>query len=435
LRLRLRFDPQAPILLGTGRDLQQVRESLEVIPGSAVLGALARPLLASAGIYRTHPMVPSQPVPPELQRLLSELQISPLYPVPVEALMGDATTDWQSVEVLPAPCTARTCKRHPGFADPAPGTEQGGDGVVDLWLDRTIHGTSRAHCPRDKGHRLERFRASLYRVGHKPRRYGQASLPTRSQTRVGISRPTETAAEGILFQVEPVEPRRLRQPLSNGDTPSQENSLETGFVFIGEAWLPDDLWQLLAESFGSLDSSSITAPVAIGGLLARGFGQGHLTISVTDESRASLVERLQLFGAAQEKGLPDLLLPGLLRSPWPLEEPGLSPLEEVLSSLAPPPRLRERLEPAPAASALETHPWGGWSMAWGLPKPRRQALAAGSVVTFRLKNYNPDQDHEPLIAWLAQCEERPSSLECGAGWITWFDPFHFDLGATKEGSR
>src|SRR5690606_39404160 len=103
-------------------------------------------------------------------------------------------------------------------------------------------------------------------------------------------------------------------------------------VFIGEAWLPDDLWQLLAESFGSLDSSSITAPVAIGGLLARGFGQGHLTISVTDESRASLVERLQLFGAAQEKGLPDLLLPGLLRSPWPLEEPGLSPLEEVLRS-------------------------------------------------------------------------------------------------------
>src|SRR5690606_40464479 len=60
--------------------------------------------------------------------------------------------------------------------------------------------------------------------------------------------------------------------------------------------------------------------------------QGHLTISVTDESRASLVERLQLFGAAQEKGLPDLLLPGLLRSPWPLEEPGLSPLEEVLRS-------------------------------------------------------------------------------------------------------
>ena len=63
MRLRLRFDPQAPILLGTGRDLQQVRESLEVIPGSAVLGALARPLLASAGIYRTHPMVPGRPVP------------------------------------------------------------------------------------------------------------------------------------------------------------------------------------------------------------------------------------------------------------------------------------------------------------------------------------------------------------------------------------
>src|SRR5690606_41530648 len=121
----------------------------------------------------------------------------------------------------------------------------------------------------------------------------------------------------------------------------------TSLLFSGLAVLPYQHWQLRAECFGYLDSASITAPVAIGGLLARGFGQGHLTISVTDDSRASLVERLQLFGAAQEKGLPDLLLPGLLRSPWPLEEPGLSPLEEVLSSLAPPPRLRERLEPSP----------------------------------------------------------------------------------------
>lgn len=435
MRLRLRFDPQAPLLVGTGRDLQQVRESLMVIPGSSVLGAVAKPLLTFAGVFRSHPMAPEQPVPPELRRLLSELQISPLYPVPVEALPANGDASWQSIETIPAPCTARTCKRQPGFAEPALGTEQAGDGVIDLWLGRSTGGNSRASCPKDKGHRLERFRASLYRVGDAPRRYGQTSIPSRSQTRVGISRATETAEEGILFQLEPLEPRRPRSSSSKEASLGLDSSFEPGFVFVGDAWLPDDLWPVLGEHLGASSASSITFPVAIGGLLARGFGRGELTISPSGGSSTSLVQRLERFTEAQNNAGPHLLLPGLLRSPWPLDEPGLSSLEEVLWSLSPPPRLRERLEVVPEASSLETHPWGGWSMAWGLPKPRRLALAAGSVVTFRLRDYDPVRDYDALVAWLTQCEERPSGLECGTGWITWFDPFHLDFGEAKEGLR
>lgn len=414
MRLRLRFDPQTPLLLGTGSGLQQVRTSGTVIPGSAAAGALARHLLIQAGAFREDPFHPEPALDPELEQVLTELQLGPLSPVPVEAAGAADGTRWLTLEAFRAPSTARTCKRKPGFQVPAPGSPSG-DGVIDLLLDTLRGRTARPSCPsRKPGHRPDRFRAQIFRTGQEPAQYGEADPPFEPRMRVGLNRQTETAEEGILFQIEPVEPRAAG-----------------GFAFVGEGRLPDELWPVLQDRLGQTGQERLRLPVALGGARARGYGQGELILAPAP-AEMSVATRMERFHQALGLHSSDLFLVADLRSPWPLTDPIRSPGEEVLFSVPPPEPLRSRIHHRPELSSLETEPWGGWSMAWGLPKTRRLALAPGSVLVFHVDSYQEDRDREPLLAWMEDREAYPGGTEVGTGWLTWFDPFHLDLPRRAE---
>lgn len=409
MRLRLRFDPHAPLLLGTGSALQQVRTSSPVVPGAAVVGAIARHLLTLAGAFREDPFQAEPALDPELDRLLAHLDVGPLSPVPL-AVAGPAEgEDWRFLRAFRAPSTARTCKRHPGFHTPAPGSSRQGDGVIDLLIQAIHNGDRSASCPQGHpDHRAERFRSQVYQTGSGT--YGEARVGHASQVRVGLSRLTETAEDGFLYQIEPLEPR--------GENP---------FVFVGDGWIPDELWPELKGLLGEA-GESVRLRVALGGGRSRGYGWGELTLAPAPPA-LSLASRMERFHRVAGLDPSELLLVADLRSPWPLSDPSRSPGEEVLARLHPPKWLQGGIRYQPEHSFLETEPWGGWSMAWGLPKTRQVALAPGSVLVFEVTKA-PDQ--EALLGWMADREAVPTGPEAGTGWLAWFDPFHLDLASSPQ---
>lgn len=407
MRLRLRFDAHAPLLLGTGGGIQQVRTSGSVIPGAAVVGAIARHLLSEAGVFREDPFQADPPRNPELDRLLNDLEAGPLFPVPL-AVAGPADgAGWLRLEAFRAPSTARTCKRFPGFCAPVPNESRAGDGVIDLLTDAIRGGHVHPKCPKgEPDHRADRFRSYVYRTDGGG--YGEARLSHSARIRVGLNRSTETAEEGFLYQVEPVEPRD-----------------EGGYAFVGDGFIPDQLWPELAHRLGGV-GQAVKLRVALGGGQSRGYGWGELTIAPAPPTRP-LPARLEAFHRAV--GRDKVLLVADLRSPWPLSDPARSPGDEVLASLQPPTSLKGRIQYKPEYSFLETELWGGWSMAWGLPKTRQLALAPGSVLVFEVTE---DTDRDVLLAWMADREAVPSGPEAGTGWLTWFDPFHLDFAARAD---
>ena len=133
-QLRVIVEPKSPLVVGSGMDVGNVRESRSFIPGSVLRGALAQVILDSLGIRKNtgrkvkRTFLKAAEIA-DYEKSFKKVfldgktaRFGNLYPFP----LSDNTIP---VDAFPIPLTAFTCKPSPGF-----GKKDGEHGVFDLLL-------------------------------------------------------------------------------------------------------------------------------------------------------------------------------------------------------------------------------------------------------------------------------------------------------------
>ncbi|GBD36208.1 hypothetical protein HRbin36_01329 [bacterium HR36] len=396
----LSLKPEQPIRTGGIKIGGGYLDTQDYLPGSVVRGALAEWLKL-------------QGLESQIRDTVSRLRFGNFFP----------STDAQ-LWSLPFPTTAVECKLHGGFKT-SPGSE--GHGIRDTLLaavaySELIKSGARFPVPfllrcleakhRDQPEicygRLERVAGYYIR---RDGRYSQIRPEEVLQTKVALSRHRRAAREAMLYRVVALAPG-----LRGEGTP---------LYFVGRIWtqepsLIDRLCQAVSE-------------VGVGGLTTRGFGR--VTCSTATIAVKPLAQRLRDFNAklasawqelaelANQCGAAvsssphgsyfsvDLLSPAHLT-----DGDGLPTLRLVLSYQG------RDLEPIwwSAQSAY----LGGFSTAWGLPKPSALGVAAGSTYVYRV-----DGNPEDLVSWLENLEHQGVGLRTdeGLGEVLICHPFHEEV--------
>lgn len=390
----LAFTPEKPLRTGTLKPRGDYLDTRDYLPGSVLRGALAEWLKLQG---RESQIVPT----------VQRVRFGNFFLSPTE-----------SIWALPFPMTALECKLHGGFKHiPEGAKEKRGHGIRDgllialayaelerqgarfpvPMLLRCTHETNGQKC----GGRMERvsgFYAAL------PEGWRVLKIDKAVQTKVALSRYRRAAQEKMLYRVVGVRPKGC---------------------FVGRLWTEDEA--VLEEL------RQAARQVGIGALTTRGFGTARL--KETEPRLEPIRERLQTFNEklrevwhdlavlARQVGssVPDapsgtyfsvdLLAPAILRDPQ-----GLPTLKLFLDFNG------HVLEPVFWA----TQPTfvGGFSTAWGLPKPTHLGAAMGSVYVFRT-----DASQDKLLRFLENLEARGVGLRTdeGLGEILICHPFHKEV--------
>lgn len=358
-----------------------------------------------------------------------------LYPLP--SAEEEASQGLGDAWPFPPPVTAHSCKYHPGY-----GTADGRaseHGVVDVLLERIrecIDHTKRPElkCPRCS-EQMQRFQnlSFMRRLAPEgaPYRFAETTVPARYLTRVAIDRRTSRASEHLLYTLQVLEP--------------------AGYSFGGELRASEEQVEALARQLAQIpmadDPEGDEGPMAlrvrlrIGSARARGLGEAWLTLRKSADVLGSVEERLDRF---QPRGLPDGsrprgVAPGerldprhlyfslTLRAPAIVRSRHGTPTMEVDGAVLAAYGLQvpRGLEWLQEASFVEPSVASGWSLAWSLPKPTGPALAAGSVLTYRV----PAEEREAVVAFLKALESQGlgERVKEGFGEIIACFPFHVQL--------
>ena len=357
----LTLRPQEPLVLGEVRVGAHVLTTLPYIPGRVARGAWADWLLARGegdGLAAT----------------MEDVRIGNFFPAP----------EWRPVRYAsPFLMSALTCKEKPGFrAESRPSRES--HGVVDTLIPHLAYELLRTEgarfpvpfaitCQRCGG-RMEPVPGFyvVYQDDRAGPRYAGVRPRYHAQTKVGLDRGRRTAAEGVLYNVTALSPW-VDAPDGHGGTAQLQ--------FVGRVRGPAEKVDDLIDALNA---------VPLGALRSRGYGR--VRAERREGDFPSVAERLRRFNdrlvemwsdlrrlTVSADALPDrprgtyfsvdLLAPGVFRRQGlPALVPALS-VDGVL------------LEPV----FWLTRPGfaGGWSIAWGLPKPTDLAARAGSVYVFR----------------------------------------------------
>lgn len=394
--------PEAPIHAGTVKSRGEYLHTRDYVPGSLLRGTLAEWLKLQGRAQ-------------DIVQFVQKVRFGNLYPTP-------STRIW----ALPFPLTALECKLKGGFCGiPKYFQETPGHGIRDSLLIALAYGELEkrgarfpvpmllrcTHEDKEKekqkrcGARMERvggFYASL-REGWK-----KLNLQKALQTKVALSRYRRAAQEKMLYRVVGIRPQGH---------------------FVGRIWVADD--SVLQEIRQAVER------LGIGALTTRGFGT--VRASETEPSTSPLRRRLREFNdglrvvwrdlyalARQVNGPPgipseplgtyfsvDLLSPAVLRDPH-----GLPTLKLWLG------RDGHWLEPVfwVTQSAFV----GGFSTAWGLPKPTYLGAAMGSVYVFRVDESPEDEN---LLSWLGSLEACGVGqyVDEGLGEVVICHPFHKEV--------
>ena len=395
----LSLTPEKPLRTGTVKPRGDYLDTRDYVPGSVLRGALAEWLKLQGQAHNILPLV-------------QKVRFGNFFPTLSERV-------WS----LPFPMTALECKLHNGFRQIPKSSkgEEPGHGIRDSLLIALAYAELEKlgarfpvpmllRCTHEKdgekcGGRMERvsgFYAALPE--------GWQSIKTRKslQTKVALSRHRRAAQEGMLYRVVGM------RPVGS---------------FVGRLWAEDDA--IVEELKQAVEH------VGVGALTTRGFGTAQL--KETEPSVAPLQERLHEFNAklrevwrdlaalAQQGNasppLPDepsgtyfsvdLLAPAILRDPQ-----GLPTLKLWLNFNG------QWLEPVFWA----TQPTfvGGFSTAWGLPKPTHLGTAMGSVYVFRV---DKSPDDAELLLWLESLEAQGVGMRTdeGLGEVLICHPFHKEV--------
>lgn len=369
MRLKVTVEPIGPLLLGSGWDTQNVRESRHYIAGSVLRGALAEGILSRLGAHQNSagrlPQIAANDTRLDGFRAVftqrPAARFGHLYPVTWSAAAPTPDT-------FPAPVTAFACKPH---GDKQLGNHPLQD-ALGAWL-RDEPPPMKCRC----GARLERYRG----IVNYPR-----AVPIRPLVRVGLNRLTEAAQDQALYTLGTLEPS-AKHPLAFTGywhmTAPQWTQLE---AMLNESFLPDGAarsWQL-----------------RIGSARARGLGEARLRVlPVAANALAELDARLTAFQTLVPQA--DRLHFSLTaRAPLlvydALGAPALRLTPAILQSYG-------VLLPtgiAEGCALVESDRLSGWSQAWGLPKPVSPAIAAGSVFTYSV----PPTERDSLLGFLQALE-------------------------------
>lgn len=276
-------------------------------------------------------------------------------------------TDREADFVLPIPLTALECKLHGGFKG------EGGHGVRDSLLVAVAYRELErlgacfpiplAFRCKTCGGRMERVSGFCARTANGWRKSG---VSLHLQTKVALSRIRHTAQEGMLYRVFGIRP-------------------EEGLVFSGRIWAEEDSdVELLKEAVTTL---------GIGAMTTRGFGR--VRCDEKPNLYPPLLERLCRFNEILRKIWRDLVkLAARVSSSFPKEpqgtyfsvdllSPGIFLDTHGLPSLVPSLPVEEKKKAELVFHATQPAFAGGWSTAWGLPKPTELAAAPGSTYVFR----------------------------------------------------
>ncbi|MCS7158654.1 MAG: CRISPR-associated RAMP protein Csx10 [Blastocatellia bacterium] len=388
--------PEEPLLVGEVKPKGDYLGTRGYIPGGVLRGALAEWLKAQGNEWA-------------ILDTVQRIRFGNLFPTP-----------WESVYALPFPMTALECKLNGGFENvPRPRHREAGHGVRDSLLVALAYSElerSGARFPvpmllrctarinnRHCGGRMERvggFYANL------PEGWTKVSVPQGVQTKVALSRYRRAAQEQMLYRVAALRPQ---------------------VSFVGRIWTDDDsVIDTLREA---------VEHIGVGALTTRGFGAARLR-EAKQVSLPSLAERLREFNEKLGEVWRDLAdLARQVGNAVPDEPSGtyfsvdlLAPA--VLNDTQGLPTLKLCLR-GPDGSWLEPIWWatqptfvGGFSTAWGLPKPTALGSAPGSVYVFR-----SELPEAQLVSWLENLEAHGvgQRTDEGLGEILVCHPFHREV--------
>lgn len=380
--------PEEPIITAGIKPKNDYISTRDYIPGSILRGSLAEWLKIQ---NRTDDILP----------LVQQVRFGNFFPTVAE-----------NVYSLPFPITALECKLKGGFRNvPKKMSKDAGHGIRDSLFIAFVYSELErmgAHFPVpmllrciDCLGRMEKVTGYYAKL---PEGWIKVSTSKGVQTKVTLSRYRRTSQEQMLYRVVALRPRNL---------------------FIGRIWTDnEEILDILKEAVENIGTGALTT---------RGFGTVRLRVS--EFSIDSIRERLMVFNETLHKvwsdlvslvnqigfKIPkkpegtyfsvDLLSPAVLRNPQ-----GLPTLKLYL-------KIRDKwLEPIWYA----TQPVfvGGFSTAWGLPKPTFLGAAQGSVYLF-----SADLPEEELVSELERIETQGVGelTNEGLGEVIICHPFHREV--------
>jgi len=392
-RFRVTVRLRGPVVIGREVDVQNVRQTQDVLPGSLWRGTLGRLVGETLG-------GPGHSSFQELFKGDGSIRFGTLFPA-----RWEPSSEGPEPDAFVAPLTAVECKASPGFR---------GHGIWDILtgiLEGDLPGDRPLRCP-ECGGRLDKVRRFLYRDGGG--RYQDVSVPKKFFVRVGLNRWTETAEEGVLYVLEAIWPR------------------EPSLGFVGTWVMTDPQREVLERCLKPYQVAHAPRRYRLRVGSARARGMGEVEIEWREDStdlEESIRRRLDAWNARVHAEsfcvwTLDVQTPLHLLDRWghPLCRPDPELLLEALRFYCP--DLPESTELDCKATLVEDVSVGGWSQLWGLPKPWASMIGPGSVLTFRCAR----TDRDRLIPVLARIEaeglgeRRPE----GFGQVIVCNPFHGD---------
>lgn len=390
----LSLTPHAPLRAGTLKPRGDYLDTQSYLPGSVLRGALAEWLK----LHGRESQIVS---------VVRRIRFGNFFLSPSERVLA-----------LPFPITALECKLHSGFRNvPRNERDRAGHGVRDTLLIALAYSELekkgarfpvpmllRCTCDEESkkcGGRMERA-SGFY--AHMLEGWKKVEAAKMLQTKVALSRHRRAAQEAMLYRVIGLRPTN---------------------VFVGRVWADD------AVTLQDLQQAVET--VGVGAFTSRGFGAARL--KEVDPVLDPVSERLKVFneklrevwrnlaelagqvGSAvpEEPGgtyfSVDLLAPAILRDPC-----GIPTLKLILHLNG------KRLEPVFWATQPDFV--GGFSTAWGLPKPTHLGAAMGSVYVCHV-----DAPQEAVVSWLQELEAQGvgGRTDEGLGEILICHPFHKEV--------
>lgn len=374
----------APLRVGSIKPKSDFLTTLSYIPGSVLRGTLAEWLKMNGK---------EEEIPSHVERM----RFGNLFPAASEAHFA-----------LPFPITTLECKLKGGFA------QEGGDGIRDSLLVALAYAELErfgARFPVPMVFRCVKCRGRMERVSgfcaRTPGGWRKTGVSLGLQTKVALSRFRHAAQEGMLYRVFGIRPEEELQ-------------------FLGRFWTEGDHeLELLKEAVEQL---------GIGAMTTRGFGK--VKLNAQPSGYPPLSERLRRFNEKLKEVWEDLadLARQVEKKSFPekpqgtyfsidLLSPGVFRDENGLPALVP------HLELQGISAELVFHATqpafvGGWSTAWGLPKPTSLAAAPGSVYVFRT-----DAPSEELLPLFEAMEDKGIGNRTpeGLGEVTVCHPLHEEV--------
>lgn len=448
--LKVAFTLAAPLLSGEPRQGNSYR-SYSYLPGSVVRGAVASALMAGwshAEKQKAHPEECADPANCSFCRVMY-----PLHPDGTAARSPRFYDCYPAVAgsryVQPLPLTARTCKHFSGFRREDSLEEH--HGVWDTLIAQAAAQAALSapeipyvytfHCPicQEPAEPVEtdwygRYEDSFYTAQPINRRF----------SRTAINRRRRTAQNGQLFTLTVMGEQMhtgLAEPAAKTAATRLEGLIETGDAPVDElrqaleqvGWLGSGS----SRGLGQVDEVRVepyTFPEANGDDLAAfqtAVSRGQFQTDA--DHPPHLFTRLFLFNEAvqAERNFYRALGVDVLPAAWYFT---LDLMGDLFMRIGGLPALQlpaDSLQLAGAElvfTASAPVDRGGWSNAWGLPRPRQLGLAAGSVFMYAVQEKDTAVTAS-LVQRLAELEMTGIGLEQerGAGRVMVCAPFHQEV--------